>query len=455
MDVPAAAWLDDAIEGRVIRPGAPDYDDARRTFNALVDRRPVAIVRCLSDDDVRAVIDAARREGLPLGVRGGGHSVAGAAMVEGGIVADLSEMRGVAIDPDGRVAHVQGGAQWQDVDAAAHEHGLAVPGGVFGDTGVGGLTLGGGIGFLMGVAGLTCDNLVGARLVTADGSIVEAADDPTLLWALRGGGGNFGAVTRFDLVLHPVGPMYGGAVNAPLGDGAVLRRLSALMRAAPDELLPMAVVGRDEEGGPFVQVQLAYLGDAAEGERFAAEILGDAALAATGYGACTYLDIQSINAIEAFGSRNYWSSTFVTDLDDELIDLLVDAAPDIPMSSGFLIEPVHGAARRRGAEHAAFVNRSARFHVSALGIWSDPAFDEQGAAWSRSMTDRITEWSSGGLYVNYAMPDEAVSGSRRERARSVYPPDVFERLQAVKRRYDPDNLFRGNMNIPPGAAPRF
>jgi len=448
-------WLDRTVAGRVIRPGAPDYDDARRTFNSLIDRRPAAIVRCANDADVRAVIEAAREDGLALGVRGGGHSVAGTAIVEGGLVADLSEMRGVEIDPVARLAHVEGGAQWRDLDAPAFDHGLAVPGGVFGDTGVGGLTLGGGVGFLMGIGGLTCDNLVGARVVTADGSIVEAADDPELLWALRGGGGNFGAVTRFDLGLHPIGPIYGGAVAVPLEDGSAIRRYAALMRGAPDELLPMIVLGRDDDGGRMLYLQFAYVGDPGTGEQFARTILGDGWPGDDGLRACSYLDIQSINEIEPFGSRNYWSSTFVTDLDDALIDELVDASATIPTSSsGILIEPVHGAARRFGPEHAAFANRAARAHVSFIGTWQDPGFDETGTKWSRDMTARIGPWSSGGLYVNYAMPGEAVSGSRRDRGRTAYPPEVFERLQAVKRRYDPANLFRGNLNIPPGSPPR-
>ena len=450
MDKARLARLFPAIAGRVIWPDAPEYDDARRTFNGLIDRRPAAIVRCTSDADVRSAIEVAREDGLALGVRGGGHSVAGTAMVEGGIVADLSPMRGVEIDSARRVAHVEGGAQWQDLDALALRHGLAVPGGVFGDTGVGGLTLGGGIGFLMGIGGFSCDNLVGAQVVTADGSIVEAADDPELLWALRGGGGNFGAVTRFDLALHPVGPMYGGMVSVPLDDGVVLRRWSALMREAPDELVPMAVIKRDENGAVVLHLQFAYAGDPATGERFATVILGDVRHARAGFRACTYLDIQSINEIEPFGTRNYWSSTFVTDLDDGLIDLLVEAAPSLPHPwSDILIEPVHGAARRRGSEHAAFGNRTARFHVSALGIWEDPTFDDVGTAWSRALTARIGAWSSGGLYVNYSMAGEAVTTGPTDRARAAYPSAVFERLQAVKRRYDPANLFRSNLNIPP------
>ncbi|HTE66946.1 MAG TPA: FAD-dependent oxidoreductase, partial [Candidatus Binatia bacterium] len=219
--------LERAIEGRVVRPGSPDYDEARRTYNGLIDRRPRLIARPTSRDAVAACVRYAREHGISLGVRGGGHSVAGHAIVEDGLVVDLSAMRSVTIDSQARVAHVAGGALWCDLDPAALVHGLGVPGGVFGDTGVAGLTLGGGIGFLMGVGGYSCDNVVGAELVTADGSIIEAAEDPDLLWALRGGGGNFGAVTRLDLALHRVGLMYGGVVDVPLEDGGALRRWSA------------------------------------------------------------------------------------------------------------------------------------------------------------------------------------------------------------------------------------
>jgi FAD/FMN-containing dehydrogenase len=449
----AIEGLAQSISGDVIQPGAPGYDDARRTFNALIDRRPRVIVRCADERCVVTSITFAREHDLRLGVRGGGHSVAGHAIVDDGLVIDLSRMRDVRIDPAARVSHVAGGAMWQDLDAPALEHGLAVPGGVYGDTGVAGLTLGGGIGFLQGIAGFTCDNLIGARVVTADGSIVEATDDPELLWALRGGGGNFGVVTRFDLTLHAVGAMYGGSAIVPLADGAILGRWAAMMRSGPDALLPMLVLLRDDTGRPTVQVQFAFVGEATDGAAFARDLLGEDASGHPGLRACTYLDIQAINPIEAFGSRHYWSSTFVTDLDPGLVELLVELSDTIPNElSGFLIEPIHGAARRTPATHAAFGNRAPRFHVTAVGTWLAPAFDEDGRAWARGATARIVEWSSGGLYANYAMPDEPATTSVSERARAAYPPDTYARLQRVKARYDPDNLFRGNLNIAPRGA---
>ncbi len=443
-----------SVTGPVIVDGDPDFDDARRTFNAMVDHRPRLIVRTTDHRDVAATITAANDAALPLGVRGGGHSVAGLAIVEGGAVIDLSRMRTVEVDAEARVASVAGGAQWLDVDAALHAHGLATPGGVFGDTGVGGLTLGGGIGFLMGIGGFTCDNLVGAQVVTADGSLVEAADDPELLWALRGGGGNFGVVTRFDLAAYPVGPTFGGKVDVPLGDGSALRRLAAMMLTAPDELLPMVYVFRAEDGTPMLQLQFSFVGSADDGARWATTILGHDAVRHPELRSGTYLDIQSINPIEAFGARNYWTSTFVTDLEDALVDLIVDVASSIPNSlSGILIEPIHGDARRRDPGHSAFSHRIARFHVTAVGIWKDPAFDAVGTAWSKGVTARVRDWSTGGLYVNYSMLDEQVVARADDRARAAYPASVYARLQAVKRRYDPDNRFRSNLNVLPGSPP--
>ena len=451
MPDPIAA-LEAAVTGRVIRPASPEYDDARRTFNALIDRRPAAIVRCATHDDVSATLLAARDGGFQVGVRGGGHSVAGLSIVEDGIVIDLSEMRAVSIRPEERLAHVQGGAQWQDLDAPAIDHDLGVPGGVYGDTGVAGLTLGGGVGFLMGIGGFTCDNLLGARVVTADGTAVEAADDPDLLWALRGGGGNFGIVTRFDLGLISVPPMYGGVANVPLADGEILCRWASLMPDAPDAALPMLIIVRDD-GAPIVQVQFAYAGGAANGAAFASQLLGEPADRHPGLRPCTYLDIQGINSIEPFGRRHYWSSTFVADLTDELVDVLVRLSETLPTpSSGFLIEPVHGAARRFPDDHAAFPQRTARFHVSAIATWDDPAFDADGRAWAKEATAEIARWSTGGLYANYAMPDEAVTTESTDRARAVYPARTYTRLQAVKARYDPDNVFRGNLNIIPATG---
>jgi FAD/FMN-containing dehydrogenase len=222
------------------------------------------------------------------------------------------------------------------------------------------------------------------------------------------------------------------------------------MRDGPDALLPMIVLYPDVDGTPTVQVQLAFAGPADEGAAYATTLLGEDAVRHAGLRPGTYLDIQNINPIEDFGRRNYWTSTFVRDLDDALIDLLVDVSAAFPSGeSGLLIEPVHGVARRTSLDHAAFQHRIARFHVSAIAIWQDPTMDATGTAWSKNVTARVAEWSAGGLYVNYAMPGEAASTAPVDRARAAYPAATYERLRAVKRRYDPDNVFRSNLNIPP------
>ena len=285
-------------------------------------------------------------------------------------------------------------------------------------------------------------------------TVVEAADDPDLLWALRGGGGNFGVVTRFDLGLIDVPRMYGGVADVPLDDGAILRRWAALMPDAPDAALPMLIIVL-ADGVPMVQVQYAYAGGGAAGAAFAEELLGESADRHDGLRPCTYLDIQSINAIEPFGKRQYWSSTFVSDLTDDLAEVLVRLSNTMPTDqSGFLIEPVHGDARRIPAEHAAFEQRQSRFHVSSIATWEDPGLDVTCRAWSKGSTAEIARWSTGGLYANYAMADEAVTTRPADRARAVYSPTTYARLRAIKASYDPTNLFRGNLNIVPAAPKR-
>ena len=337
--------------GAVIGPADPGYDDARRSFNAMIDRRPAVIAQCTDATEVARAIRFARQHDLPIGVRGGGHSVAGHGLVDDGLVVDLRRMRAVAVDPLRRRASVSGGATWEDVDPATQAHGLAVTGGTFVDTGVGGLTLGGGIGFLMGLCGLTCDNLIGAQLVTGDGSIVEvsAETDAELLWALRGGGGNFGAVTRFDFRLHEVGRMYGGEVIVALDDGAVLRRYAEAQVWAPDGLVAMAYVANSAELGEAVSIQFAWLGTMETGAELAQAILGNASVLAGSFGPTTYGEVQAIAGILPFTYRHYWKSAFVSDLSAPIVDEIVELVRQRPAGmSGVLIEPLHGQARRYG-----------------------------------------------------------------------------------------------------------
>ena len=447
IDARAAASLASGLAGDLIRPGSPGYDEHRISFNALIDRRPAAVALCETVDDVVASLAFGRANGLAIGVRGGGHSVAGHGLVDDGLVIDLRRMRAVVIDDDKRIAHVAGGAQWLDLDTASQRRGLAVTGGTFVDTGVAGLTLGGGIGFLMGRCGLTCDNLVGAQLVTATGEVLEVSDEtePELLWALRGGGGNFGIVTRLDLRLTPVGRMHGGAILVPIGDGSIIARMAAVQRNAPDGFVALAYALNRDGFGPTMSIDIASLEGETLTRELVAAITGPDPILTGEIGEVAYADIQGLAAIMPFGLRHYWKSAFVPELGPSHIESIVEMVKRPAVGkSGVLLEPLHGAVRRAGFDHAAFPERSARYHVSGLGIWANAADDDRGRAWGRELHAAMTADGLGATYINYISPDEPV-----DRARSAYPPEVLARLRAVKRRFDPDNLFRANLNIAP------
>jgi FAD/FMN-containing dehydrogenase len=438
-----------SMQGRVLRPDDAEYDAHRQSFNGMLDRRPAAIALVESVDDVVAALALARAQGLPVAVRGGGHSVAGHGLLDDGLVIDLRRLRAVEVDPAARTARVQGGATWEDFDTAAQVHGLAVTGGTFIDTGVGGLALGGGIGFLLGSQGLTCDNIVGAQVVTADGLVREVDDDtdPDLLWALRGGGGNFGIATRLDFAVHPVTTIWGDSVVFELGDGDVIRRLADVQAGAPDEFVAIAYVADREEFGRSIGIHMASLADEATTRALYDRILGVGTALRADFRALDYAEVQRFAGMLPFGLRHYWKSAFVPDLGADVVReivAMVEGGP--PSNSGILLEPIHGQARRYGFNHAAFPQREARWHVSALGIWEDPSDDERAIAWVREAHRRVTALGTTGTYVNYITHDEPA-----DRAASTWPPEVLARLRAVKRRVDPDNVFRSNLNIAPTA----
>lgn len=434
--------------GEILDPFDAGYDDARRSFNAMIDRRPAVIAQPADASEVARAVRFGRDHQLPIAIRGGGHSVAGHGLVDDGLVIDLRRLRQVVVDPIRRRASAGGGCTWEEFDPATQAHGLAVTGGTFVDTGIGGLTLGGGIGFLMGLCGLTCDNLVGAQLVTAGGQVVEvsAETDAELLWALRGGGGNFGIATRLDYRLHEVGRMFGGEVVVALDEGAVLRRYAEAQVWAPDGLVAMVYVANHPELGEAVSIQLSWLGTQGQGRELAAAILGNASVLAGSFGPLTYGEIQALAGTLPFTYRHYWKSAFVSDLSAPVVEEIVELVRQRPAGmSGVLIEPIHGQARRYGFEHSCFPQRQAHFHVSGLGIWEDPADDAAETRWVRYLNGRMRALGVGGTYVNYTAPDEPA-----DRARSAYPGPVYERLRQIKRRVDPDNVFRSNVNIPPG-----
>jgi FAD/FMN-containing dehydrogenase len=433
-------------EGAIL-PGDPTYDEARILFNGILDRRPAAIVSCGSTGEVLAAVRGARAAGLPIAIRGGGHSVAGHGIPDGALVVSLDRMRSVDVDSDRRLAHAGGGALWNDVDAAAFAHGLAVPGGTFGDTGIGGLTLGGGIGWLMPLAGLTCDNLVEAEVVTADGSVVTAGPngDQELLWALRGGGGNFGVVTRFTLRLIPVEPMWGGTIVYPARAARdVFARVSEIMAAHPIATMPTFGIHSSPDAGPSISFLVGVV-DGTEPERIAELLRRDLPIVSDDLGPKSYLELQALSGILPFGLRHYWKGHFLRELSGDTFASLVETMADAVGSALILIEGIVGAARSEPEGGAAFGQRAATWNASALAIWESPEDDDRAIAWARGVADLLAPFSlTGGGYVNYSPVDET-----SERVMAAYGPDRYARLVAVKRRLDPDNVFRFNHNIRP------
>ena len=425
----------------------PAYDEARATFNALVDRRPLAVARCRSTEDVAIALTIASEHELPVAVRGGGHNVAGHAVCDGGLVIDLSGLDAIEVDAEARVARAGGGAIWRAFDAATQAHGLAAPGGTFGTTGVGGLTLGGGIGFLIGRHGLSCDNLVGAEVVNVDGGVLEASEvaHAELFWALRGGGGNFGVVTRLDFRLHPVDEVVGGVLVWPITAASEpLRVFRDVALTAPDDFSTQAVLGHSTATGACILGVVVCSTGPDEEPELLRRLRSVAGLEADEVRRRPYLELQSMFDMP-FGLRHYWKGHFVRELPDPLLDELERAIDPLLARGAILIEAIHGAARRVPADASAVGFRDAAFNVSALGIWEDPSFDVQGIAWARDAAAAIAHHSlAGGGYLNYMQADEPL-----ERVRAAYGAERFQRLRAVKRRYDPDNVLRFNQNVPP------
>ena len=433
-----------------ILPENPAYDSQRISFNGILDRRPAAILPCETTADVVAAVLAARAAGLPIAVRGGGHSVAGHSLADDAVVVSLSTMRAIEVDPEARIADAQGGAQWNDIDAAAFEHGLGVPGGTFGDTGIGGLTLGGGLGWLNPIAGLTCDNLIEAEVVTADGSVAIAGPggDEELLWALRGGGGNFGVVTRFRYRLTPVHGYVGGSIGYP-GTAAslVLDRLNAIVARWPTAFMPTMGIGRDEAGVPEIRLLVGIV-DGSDPAPIVDELRRELPVQEDDLGPRTYLELQAQAGILPFGLRHYWKGHFLRELDGPTISALAEslAAPDAIGHAFVLIEGITGAARNEPVGGAAFGQRAAHWNASALGIWESPDDDAMAIGWARRVAALLEPLSlSGAGYVNYSPVDETP-----ERVMAGYGAERWDRLVAVKRRYDPENVFRFNHNIDPG-----
>jgi FAD/FMN-containing dehydrogenase len=437
-----------SLAGRVLDPTDPGYDTARICFNAMVDRRPAVIAQCAGPGDVTTAFEFARVHDLQVAVRGGGHNPAGHCVLDGGLVIDLSLLRGVEVDGDARVARAEGGSTWVDFDQATQAHGLVTPGGVVGSTGVCGLTLGGGIGHLTAQHGLTCDNLLAAELVIPDGRIIHANSDEhaELLWGLRGAGGNFGVGTRLEFRLHPLDSVVGGMlVFGGSGVSDALRRFREVVAGAPRDLSCQATISVDDSLAPSVILAPCYTGAAAD-PRGLRVLRGGPGLRDDRVRARSFLDQQRVFDAAYGQNRHYWKGHFARELPDELVDELLQRIVALGRPPGeILIESLHGAPKDADAPDAAIGFRHAAFNITVQASWQDAALDQRYIAWARETAAAIQPWSiSAGGYVNYMQADEPI-----ERVRAGFGGEVFERLQALKRRYDPTNVLHRNQNIPP------
>jgi FAD/FMN-containing dehydrogenase len=445
-----------ALRGEVVLPGDAAYDETRGVWNGMIDRRPALIVRCAGTSDVIAAIGFARSEGLTVAVRGGSHNVAGNATCDGGIVVDLSPMKGVRVDTEARTVRAQAGLTWGELDRETQAFGLATTGGLVTSTGIAGFTLGGGIGWLMRKHGLACDNLISADVVTADGQTVRASEteNAELLWGLRGGGGNFGVVTEFEYRLHPVSQVLGGLVAWPAqAAGDVLRFWRDWVRDTPDELCTMAAflyappepfVPPEVVGSPIFAIACCHL-DPEGGAEDDLRPLRDLAPTFDVLGPMPYQAIQAMfDAGVPRGSRNYWRSEYVDGLTDEAIQAILAHADGIPAPLGQLhVHQMGGAMSRVPAGATAFGNRDAGFLMNYIGLWLDPAEDQTNTAWVRAASDAMEPHGTGARYVNF-LADEGEAG-----VRSAYHRNTYTRLQNLKAQLDPTNFFHLNQNITP------
>jgi FAD/FMN-containing dehydrogenase len=450
----------EGFTGELLTPRSTTYDDVRRVWNGSIDRRPAFIARCHGTADVIAAVRFGRRHDLPIAVRGGGHSIPGYSVCEGGLMIDLQPMKDVVIDPRTRTGMVAPGVLWQEFDAAAQEHGLATPGGEISDTRVAGLTLGGGIGWLSRLHGLAADNLVGAELVTAAGDVLDVSDDsdPDLMWGLRGGGGNFGIVTRFTFRLHPVGPFYGGMVMyggdvaadvlraaLSVGDSAPRETglVAALLSAPPAPFIPPELIGR-----PIAAIAAAHFGDVEQGRRLIEPLRHLGAPIVDTFGETSYVPLQRMfDEGTPWGLQTYVKSDFLRGLDEDAIAALVahGTTPSSPMNQ-VLLRRMGGRISDVASEATAFATRDAEHMLLLAGTWVDPTADRTPHVdWVRSAWTALRPWASG-TYVNH-LGDEGP-----ERLREAYPPATWKRLTELKGRLDPDNVFALNQNIPPAQS---
>jgi FAD/FMN-containing dehydrogenase len=441
--------LRSAVAGEVFTPKDAGYDQVRRIHNGMIDKRPSVIVRCQNTADVVDAVKFAREHELEISIRGGGHNVAGRAVTDGGLMVDTQTMKGVYVDPASRRVRAQPGLTWNEYNRATHAYGLATTGGVVSTTGVAGLTLGGGLGWLMGKYGLAVDNVRSVEVVDANGQILiaDGQQHTDLYWALRGGGGNFGVAASFEYDAHPVSTVFGGVIAFALPDAPrVWEFFGDFSADAPDELvLIMALThAPDGSGHKIAAVGMCHCGDLADGERAAAAIRSAATPLVDMLGPLPY-PVQNTLLDPGFpkGARNYWKSAYFKEITADTVALMAERFAQTPSTmTGMVIEHFHGAVSRVPATATAFPHREPGYNLVILGVWPDPKDDDANIAWVRGSYGALMPYIADSVYVNYLADDDT------SRVQAAYGP-CWERLQQVKRSYDPDNVFHLNQNIVP------
>ncbi len=443
------------VKGQIVLPDDPNYNNVREIWNAMIDRRPAAIVRCAETDDVLHAISYARENKLEISIRGGGHNIAGSALCDNGVMIDLSNMKTVKVDAQKRRAYVEPGATLGDFDKAVQVHGLATPVGINSTTGIAGLTLGGGFGWLTRKYGMTIDNLVSAEMVTADGKKIHVSEDENtdLFWAIRGGGGNFGVVTRFEFALYPVGPeILAGLLVFPIDQAKqVLEKYREFVKSAPEELNiwvvlrkapPLPFLPENVHGKEVIVLAIFYAGDISKGEKLIDPLRSFGDAYGEHIGAQPYAQWQqAFDPLLTPGARNYWKSHNFKELSDGALDSIIEYAGKLPSPQcEIFVGLISGAANRVPSNAMAYGHRDAKFVLNVHGRWDDAAKDETCITWARSFFKASAPFASAGAYVNFMTEDEG------DRVAAAYGVN-YARLKQIKKKYDPENIFHNNQNI--------
>lgn len=443
------AEIREKTTGPVLVPGDDTYNEVRNVWNGMVDRKPALIIRCQTVNDVITGVNTARQLHLPVAIRGGGHNVTGNAVCDRGVMIDLSLMKKVQVDPEQMTAKAQTGATWGDFDKATQVYGLATTGGLISTTGIAGLTLGGGVGWLVRHHGMSCDNLISAEVVTANGELVTAstAENPDLFWGLRGAGGNFGVVTSLTYRLHPVSQVFGGMILYPRTEAQkVIRYFRDFMATAPRELTLYAALLHSPDGQPVVGIMGCYSGDVPAAESVLKPIREFGSPLLDTFSVQPYLQMQTmLDGPFPHGNRYYWKSGFLKELSDEAIDTIIQQAEDVPSPlTPIIFELYGGKAAEEPEGGTSYPHRMNQFDLVVISNWTVPEDDEKNISWTRALWEAVQPYTSNRVYVNTL----GIEGEQR--VREAYGRN-YNRLQEIKKKYDPLNLFCLNQNIQPGS----